>query len=38
LKKLVCLSLILLLAGCIPIGLKSSNLPFTSGIATAPVA
>jgi hypothetical protein len=28
LKKLVCLSVILLLAGCIPIGIKSSNLPY----------
>jgi hypothetical protein len=27
LKKLVCLVLVLLLAGCIPIGLKSSSLP-----------
>jgi len=38
LKKLICLSLALILAGCIPIGLKSSSLPFTSSIATAPVA
>jgi hypothetical protein len=29
-KKLVCLLLLLLLAGCIPIGLKSSSLPFQS--------
>ena len=37
-KKLVCLSLALMLAGCIPIGLKSSSLPFTSSAAMAPVA
>ena len=38
LKTLVCLSLVLLLAGCIPIGLKSSNLPLTSSVQVAPVA
>jgi hypothetical protein len=32
-KKLVCLLLLLLLAGCIPIGLKSSSLPFQSFVA-----
>jgi len=36
LKKLVCLMLVLLLAGCIPIGFKSSNLPFAT--IAAPVA
>ena len=34
-KKLLCLILVLLLAGCIPIGLKSSSLPLAS--TTAPV-
>jgi hypothetical protein len=34
LKKLVCLVLVLLLAGCIPIGLKTSTLPFASTGAT----
>ena len=29
-KKLVCLVLVLLLAGCIPIGLKSSTLPLAT--------
>lgn len=33
-KKFVCLLLVLLLAGCIPIGIKSSNLPFASIRAT----
>jgi hypothetical protein len=32
LKKLVCLSLVLLLAGCIPIGLKSSSIPYASTV------
>jgi len=32
-KKLACLLLLLLLAGCIPIGLKSSSLPFQSLVA-----
>jgi len=27
LKKLLCVALVVLLAGCIPIGLKSSSLP-----------
>ena len=30
LKKLLCLILVLLLAGCIPIGLKTSSLPYAS--------
>jgi hypothetical protein len=38
LKKLVCLFLVLLLAGCIPIGLKSSSLPFTASVTVAPAA
>jgi hypothetical protein len=29
LKKLICLALALLLAGCIPIGLKTQSLPLT---------
>ena len=32
-KKLVCLSLMLLLVGCIPIGLKSSSLPYVAAAA-----
>jgi hypothetical protein len=36
LKKLVCLSVILLLVGCIPIGLKSSSLPFASIVRAPP--
>jgi hypothetical protein len=30
LKKLLCVILVLLLAGCIPIGLKTSSLPYAS--------
>ena len=30
LKILTCLALVLLLAGCIPIGLKSQSLPLTA--------
>jgi len=36
LRKLLCVMLVLLLAGCIPIGLKSSSLPLASLLA--PVA
>jgi hypothetical protein len=34
LKKLLCVTLVLLLAGCIPIGLKSSSLPFAPFLVT----
>ena len=37
LKKLICLALALLLAGCIPIGLKTQSLPLTAA-QTAPIA
>ena len=30
LKKLICVILVLLLAGCIPIGLKTTSLPYAS--------
>jgi len=35
LKTLVCLTLVLFIAGCIPIGLKSSSLPYASVTAPA---
>jgi hypothetical protein len=38
LKKLTCLTLALLLAGCIPIGLKTQSLPLTSTPTTSPTA
>jgi hypothetical protein len=30
LKKMACLIFVLLLAGCLPIGIKGSNLPFAA--------
>jgi hypothetical protein len=38
LKILTCLVLTLLLAGCIPIGVKSSNLPLASVATRMPTA